>query len=195
MIHFDPVEEPKGFAQCAARGNSWLAENPKGRAPAYWSEFKTQLADGFGDLCAYTAMYEPVGTVDHFVSCEEDRSKAYDWSNYRYAAGWINSSKRSLRSSNILDPLEVENDWFKLILPSLQLVVSESIPAELRDRARFVLRRLHLQDDERVVRQRRKWYELYQRRGINLDELRRFAPLIARAVEEATPSATNSGAA
>ena len=31
--------------------------------------------------------------------------------------------------------------------------------AELRDKAQFTLNRLHLVDDERVIRQRRAWYE------------------------------------
>ena len=47
-------------------------------------------------LCAYSAMYESVGTVDHFVSFHEDRSKAYEWGNYRYSAGWVNSSKQNV---------------------------------------------------------------------------------------------------
>ena len=43
--------------------------------------------------------FEPVGTVDHFMSCHEDRSKAYEWRNYRYCAAWINSSKGNRVSS------------------------------------------------------------------------------------------------
>lgn len=32
-----------------------------------WSPFKKELADGFGDLCAYCAMWISSGTVDHFI--------------------------------------------------------------------------------------------------------------------------------
>lgn len=66
----------------------------------------------------------------------------------------------------------------------LQLVVNESrVPESLRERARFVLTRLHLRDDERVIRQRRAWYRMYEDGELTLEWLRRKAPLIARAIE------------
>jgi hypothetical protein len=80
-------------------------------------------------------MYEPVGTADHFVSWDEDRSRAYAWSNYRYAAAWINSSKQSLKAREIFEPFEVGDEWFNIVLPSLQWVIADSIPAEQRERA------------------------------------------------------------
>ena len=129
-------------------------------------------------------MYEPVGTVDHFVSCEEDRTRSYDWANYRYAAGWINSSKQALRSHELVDPFAVESGWFELLLPSLQLVITDRVPAAWRERAERMLVRLHLGHDERVVRQRREWYRMYQEGELTLDGLARKAPLIAAAVRK-----------
>lgn len=163
MIRFEPGPKPDDFAErVEARGKMWLAANSDGRPRDYWSEFKPQLADAFRDLCAYSVMYEPVGTVDHFVSCDEDRARAYDWSNYRFASGWLNSSKQALRSQEVVDPFAVEDGWFELILPSLQLVVTDRVPAAWRQRAQRMLDRLHLGHDERVVRQRRGWYRMYQ---------------------------------
>jgi hypothetical protein len=126
-------------------------------------------------------MYEPVGTVDHYLSCHEHRERAYDWSNFRFASQWINSSKRSADDA-VLDPFEVEDDWFEILLPSLQLVVTDRVPPEQRTRAEHTLRRLHLRDDERVIRQRAEWYRMYTDGEINLEGLRRKAPLIAWAV-------------
>ncbi len=190
MIRFEPSPQPSTFAARAeTRGAAWLASNPDtARPPDYWSEFKGALADAFKWLCAYSAMYEPVGTVDHFVSFDEDRARAYDWSNYRYASGWINSSKQALRSDEILDPFIVESGWFEIILPSLQLVTTDFVPAGYRNRAEFALKRLHLRDDERILRQRREWYRMYQDRELSLDGLAKKAPLIAAAVrrQEAT---------
>lgn len=183
MIRFEPVEKPAGFAErVEVPGAAWLASHASGRPEDLWGPFKTQLADAFRNLCAYSAMYEPVGTVDHFVSCDEDRSQAYSWSNYRYASGWINSSKRSLISSAILDPFAVEDGWFEILLPSLQLVATDLVPEELLERARFVLKRLNLRDDERVLRQRREWYRMYQDGELTLEGLRKKAPLVAAAV-------------
>lgn len=111
-----PLTEPAGFDErCRRPGNAWLAANPTSRRPRdYWSPFKPALADGQRNLCAYSAMWEPVGTVDHF---DPGHDLAYEWSNYRFAAQWINSSKKR---ESVLDPFLVENGWFRLLLPSLQ---------------------------------------------------------------------------
>lgn len=185
MIRFEPVAKPADFAARVEQpGAAWLERNPDAKRPKdLWTPFKPALAEGFRSLCAYSVMFEPVGTVDHFVSWHEDKRKAYDWANYRYCAAWINSSKQNEKAAEIFDPFEVEDGWFEIILPSLQLVVSDSIPNEQKDRAEFVLTRLHLRDDERLIRQRREWYRMYQDGEINLEGLRKKAPLIARAVE------------
>jgi hypothetical protein len=186
MMRFAPVAKPEGFIEAEERGAGWLADNPDAKRPyAYWSPFRAHLAEGFGQLCAYGAMYEPVGTVDHFVSWDEDRSKAYAWDNYRFASQWINSSKQKLRSHELIDPFRVEDAWFEILLPSLQLVASAAVPDALRPRVETMLTRLHLRDDERILRQRREWYRMYQENELTLEGLRKKAPLIARAVEQA----------
>ncbi len=184
MIHFERVPEPAEFNQQARQpGNAWLAAHPgHGRPKDFWTPFKGALADGFRNLCAYSAMYVPVGTVDHFVSCDEDRSQAYEWGNYRYCAAWINASKGNLLADYLLDPFAVEDGWFELHLPSLQLRVSDTIPDEHRKRAEYVLERLHLRDDERIMRQRREWYRMYQCGELSQGGLQGKAPLIAAAV-------------
>ncbi len=126
-------------------------------------------------------MYEPVGTVDHYLSWKARPERAYDWDNYRFASGWINSSKQTA-DDTVLDPFLVGDDWFEIILPSLQLVLTDAVPEEHRARAAHTLERLHLRDDERVIRQRREWYRMYQDSELTLEGLRKKAPLIARAV-------------
>ncbi|MFQ2713495.1 hypothetical protein ACK3YJ_01130 [Aeromonas caviae] len=192
MIEIDKTRltEPAEFdARCRQTGQQWLQANPKadrkpGQRPRdYWSPFKPQLADGFRQLCAYGAMYEPVGTVDHFLPIDADESLAYEWANYRFAAGWINSSKN--KAVGILDPLDVRSGWFEVLLPSLQLVlVPERVPEPLHGLAEQTLIRLHLRDDERVLRQRRAWYQMYQAGKLTLEGLHEVAPLIAMAVEK-----------
>jgi len=186
MIRFEPVPKPEGFEERAEKpGRAWLEAHPEARRPRdYWAPFKGALAEGFRQLCAYSAMYEPVGTVDHFVSVEEDRSRAYDWSNYRFCSHWLNASKQSLPSGEMLDPFLVDDGWFEVLLPSLQLVVTDQVPHEFRERAQRVIERLHLRDDERVLAQRREWYRMYQEGELNLDGLRKKAPMIAAAVDK-----------
>ncbi|MFL9456370.1 MULTISPECIES: AAA family ATPase [Nostocales] len=80
MIPFDFPPEPLDFDKKVRQpGNAWLAKNPdpKKGTRDYWSPFKRSLADGFQDLCAYSVMYEPVGTVEHYLSRENYRSLRY----------------------------------------------------------------------------------------------------------------------
>ncbi|MBN9681796.1 MULTISPECIES: hypothetical protein [unclassified Corallococcus] len=170
-----------------APGRRWLQGNPKSlrRPPAYWRRCNDQLAEAFFERCAYTAMYLGApGTVDHFISLDEDRRLAYEWTNFRYSAGWLNSRKQALVSARLLDPFEVEDGWFALLLPSLQLQVTERCPPRLRERAAETLRLLGLDHDERVVRYRRQWLEEYEQRRVTLDYLEDKAPLVARAVRD-----------
>ena len=142
MIRCARVPEPADFGQNArVPGNAWLAAHSDDERPKdFWTPFKGTLAQGFRNLCAYSAMYEPVGTVDHFVSCHEDRSKAYEWENYRYCAAWINSSKGNVPAGDLLDPFDIESGWFEVHLPSLQLRVSGlSIPSYFHKMANILL--------------------------------------------------------
>ncbi len=192
MIEIDRTRltEPTDFdARCRQKGLQWLADHPKAtrkgkvRPRDYWSPFRQQLADAFSDLCAYGAMYEPVGTIDHFEPVQTNEARAYDWDNYRFASAWINSSKS--KRAAVLDPLCVQQGWFEVILPSLQLVmVPDKIPAHLHALAEQTLADLHLRDDERVLRQRRAWLQKYEEGKLTLDGLREVAPLLAAAVEK-----------
>jgi hypothetical protein len=183
-----PIPEPDGFEeQCRQKGLAWLQQNPDCKRPLdFWSPFRHALADGFSNRCGYGAMWISSGTVDHFVSVHANKALAYDWSNYRYVEGWINSSKNN--DAEILDPFEVQDGWFEIVLPSLQLVVSDSIPVAYKQRAEHTLERLHLRDDERIMRQRRSWYALYQG-GLPIERLREKAPLIAAAIDKQNAAA------
>lgn len=187
MIRCTLAPQPLAFeARVEQRGQAWLRRQAgaSGRPPDYWSEFRPDLATAFADLCAYSAIYEPVGTVDHFVSWQEDPTRAYDWSNYRFASGWLNSSKSSLRSDQLVDPFEVGHDWFEILLPSLQLVATDRVPSAWKQRVATMLERLHLGHDERIVRVRREWYRMYQEGELSLEGLEKKAPLIAAAIRK-----------
>jgi hypothetical protein len=182
-------KEPDDFDEkCRKKGVDWLARNPKATRKAkrpkdFWSPFRPTLADAFSGLCAYGAMYEPSGTVDHFIPVDADETLAYEWQNYRYATGWINSSKS--KRSDVLDAFQVEPDWFELLLPSLQLVaIKANIPVDLHDLVDQTLQDLHLVDDERIVRQRRAWLKMYETGKITLEGLKDMAPLLAVAIEK-----------
>ena len=185
MIRVEPLPEPLNFeADVRSPGNEWLRNNPGAkRPPALWLKYISDLADGFRDRCAYAAMYVPEGTVYHFLSYKNHPELTYEWGNYRFSAGTLNSSKKTVDGA-LLDPYEIEDGWFEIILPSLQLRLTDAVPAAMRDKAEYTLKRLKLRDGERVLRWRRSWYALYQSGELTLDGLRRVAPLIANAVEK-----------
>lgn len=182
MIKHVQAEEPDYFeAEIRQPGNAWLDTHRDAKRPRdYWTRCKPELQKAFQWLCSYCAMYEPVGTVDHYISYDEDKTKTYEWSNYRFAAQWINSSKQE--ASGLLDPFEVEDSWFEIILPSCQLRLSDQVPQLMLEKAQKTLKRLHLIHDERVVRQRREWLRMYDEKELTIEGLSRKAPLIAKAV-------------
>lgn len=185
MIPVPRVQKPRGFdAKVKAPGNAWLAKNPAAaRPPALWADYTAQLSDGFANLCGYAAMLDPTGgTVDHFLSFKHHRHLAYEWNNYRFASATLNSSKRDA-DDEVLDPFEVGAGWFEVILPSLQMRVTDAVPDAYRSKAEFTLKRLKLRDGERVIRWRKSWYDMYRSGQLSLDGLRGVAPLLAAAVE------------
>lgn len=184
MIPVAPVPEPADFDERARRpGEAWRARNPSASRPRdKWSPFRPALAEGFANRCGYTAMLLPNGgTVDHFRSYRTHPELAYEWSNYRYAAAWINSAKKT---ADVLDPYEVGDGWFEVLLPSLQLVATDKVPPERKALVERTLARLPIAHDERVVRWRGIWYRMYREGELTLAGLRRVAPLIAEAEEK-----------
>ncbi|SFL44197.1 hypothetical protein SAMN02982985_00153 [Rugamonas rubra] len=129
-------------------------------------------------------MLDPTGgTVDHYLSYKNHPDKAYDWENYRFASGTLNSSKKNA-DDTVLDPYEVGAGWFEVILPSLQMKITDIVPAAHRAKAQHTLKRLKLRDGERIIRWRQSWYDMYLAGELPLSGLRRVAPLIADAVEK-----------
>ena len=83
-----------------------------------------------------------------------------------------------------MDPFFVQSGWFEIILPSLQLVVSDTIPAQHRALAESTLKQLPIGHDERILRPRRQWLKLYEDGDLSLAGLEKVAPLIAAAVRK-----------
>ncbi len=123
------------------------------------------------------------GVVDHFLSKKNRPELIYEWSNYRYIAGSVNGSKGN-HDDKVLDPFEVRDGWFEVILPSMQLVMTHQIPASLVAKAEFTLKQLRLRDGTKVVRNRKAWYDQYKNGMLTLEGLQSNAPLVAKAVKK-----------
>jgi len=85
VIRFVPTGEPPHSRAGAQARHDWLATNASGRLPPYWRE-ATTTSRWRSETCAPIRPCTCIGSVDHFVSRDEDRSRAYDWANYRFAS-------------------------------------------------------------------------------------------------------------
>jgi hypothetical protein len=183
-MRFARVAEPPGFDAVRLRGEAWLAEHAApARPPSWWLPYVPHLAEGFDHRCGYTAMHIEDGTLDHYLSVATHRGHTYRWDNYRFISGRMNSVKKNA-DARVLDPFEVGDDWFEILLPSLQLVPTDRIPPEERERAAYTLKRLGLRDGAPVMRRREHWFAQFRGTGLSLDGLRQHAPLIGRAVDK-----------
>lgn len=185
MIPVARVAAPLGYAKVKQSGDAWLRKHKRARRPKdLWSPFLSHLASGFAHLCGYAAMLDPTGgTVDHYLSWVTRPDLAYEWSNFRFVSHILNSSKKTADDA-VLDPYLVQSGWFEIILPSLQLRLTDKVPRAYRAKAEFTLKRLKLGDGEKIVRWRQLYYERYQAGQLTLEGLRELAPLVAVAVEK-----------
>lgn len=195
MIRVSRPQEPATFdTECRKPGLAWLADldhNPRHRP--LWREFTAQLREAYGRRCGFLAMYIANGTIDHWVSLRTDRSLAYEWGNFRFVDGQVNSAKKPSWEGQLLDPYEVQDDWFELHLPSLQLLVSPHLAGIARERAEFTLRKLRLDHGEDIIRLRREWLQMYEEHKIALEGLDDKAPLLARAIRKRDAVKHNEG--
>lgn len=183
MIAIDEPNEPGTFdTACRQPGNTWLANNTTGDPPSrFWRPFVMDLCRGFNNRCGYSAMWDLNGTIDHYLSQDNHRHLAFEWTNFRYLAGWLNSSKQAL-DRQVLDPFKVKNDWFEIILPSLVMRLTPCVPNRIRPVAEFTLTRLRLADGDRIYEQRKIYYDDFVTKNRPVGWLDDFAPLLATAV-------------
>jgi hypothetical protein len=200
MMKFAPALRPRGWqTHVLKKGRKWLAvpgNRAKDRPHDYWSgkdaRYRKALKEGFHHLCGYTAMWAPVGTTDHYIPWARVRNtpqahQAYQWTNMRYAVDWFN---RDRKATPVPDPYTVGDDWFELLLPSLELVATENVPAAELPKVQAAL--YWLAKHENVMSARAAYwteYTTHDRSGnpnLSFEALERRAPLIARALRKNT---------
>ncbi|MCX6875017.1 MAG: hypothetical protein NTW21_14590 [Verrucomicrobia bacterium] len=192
-----PANEPPHFnVNCRQLGATFLAETPP-RDPheksAWWSEFQPDLAKHFSYRCGWTAMVIGLdGDVDHYLACGDregrpspHRNLAFEWTDYRFASGTVNSRKGNL-DDQILDPCKIGDGWFEVLLPNFVLRPTNRLPDELRAKAETTIKKLKLFNEHKVRFTRWSWYQRYWNGGEPLlGQLEMDAPLVAAAVKKA----------
>lgn len=189
MIHVEEQPEPanfdgdvrqKGLANMRRRGIDPNQPLPSGiKLKPCWRECLDDLYASYEGICAYLAVYIVRGTgtasADHFVAKSAQPSLAYEWRNYRLACLAMNRIKNKFE--DVLDPFEVENDWFHLELVSGRIYPNPSLDQPLMDSVEKTIKRLKL--DEQIHRKMRLEHFLdCINKQVTQNHLRRHSPFV-----------------
>lgn len=164
---------------------------PADKFPSYWTLAIDDMMTAYGRICAYMSFYiEPVtgaGSVDHMLPKSVEWRTVYEWSNYRLACSKMNSRKNAYQ--DVLDPFEVEDDWFQLELTGYQVVAAPGLSPEVTQRVASTIDRLRLNDHDCLML-REAYAADYLVGHISRDYLGRRAPFLARELERQGQSPT-----
>ena len=105
---------------------------------------------------------------------------AYEWDNFRLASGRVNSSKGNLQT--ILDPFEVEDDWFLMDIPDCLLKPNPALPKDLRGQIAGTINSLRLNQDDNYVQERCNILMDYARGDVSHGFIQRRYPFIAKEI-------------
>lgn len=192
MRQIAPQPEPHHFnARVRTRGRSYLAM--VGRTPntkewsshSYWREVLQELHHAYGGICAYSCHWIPydtgADTVEHFLPKKTYPPQAYEWDNYRLVCATLNGRKGIY--DDVLDPFHVENGWFVLDFPSIQIRPERRLDKTLTDQIWATIKRLGLNDEDTCLKSRQKYIKDYCTGCVSFQHLRQDAPFIAFELE------------
>jgi hypothetical protein len=184
MIKVVPRDEPAHFnEQVRQPGKRFLAVKPhptqkEWKRYAYWLRILDDLYNLYNGICAYCCEYIPPVTggrsVEHFLPKDQNPPDAYEWENYRLVSLTMNGRK-GIR--NVLDPFQVQNGWFTIDFPSLQVKPGRNLPADLTQSIWETIEVLKL-NSESCVESRVRWVRDFCRREITAVYLGEKAPFI-----------------
>lgn len=177
---FDTRVRAKGvaFLQKVSRPQAW--ENRE-----YWRDSLKDLYRAYDEVCAYSAQWIPriegSPTVDHFIPKSVRPELAYEWSNFRLSCLKMNARKRDFQ--DVIDPFQIQPDWFILDFPSLIVKANPELEESIRSRVKSTIKRLKLNDDDDCVKHRQDWLMCYCNKQFPFDFLKKTAPFIAYELE------------
>ncbi|GCE14345.1 hypothetical protein [Tengunoibacter tsumagoiensis] len=183
MRPIKPQPEPASFyEQVQKKGEEFLVQHPnlKGsKLKPYWRACIPELREAYSHICAYTCHWicpdTGAATVDHFKPKELYPQDAYRWSNYRLVCSLLNSRKGV--NEEILDPFTIQDGWFTLHFPSLQLKPGEVLTQEEAYKVERTIRILKL-NDMTCINGRKSWLIPYLK-GAPLSFMEEKAPFLA----------------
>ncbi len=198
MIRVDRKAAPRNFnAQVRLKGQRFLQENPRPtskqwQSHRYWREVMGELHEAYGGICAYSCHWIPydtgADTVEHFLPKDLYPTKAYEWNNYRLVCATLNGRKG--KYEDVLDPFRIQNGWFVIDFPSMQVKPNPSVASAKRQTIQNTIDRLGLNDEGTCLKSRVKWLKDYCSHDVSFAYLRRHAPFIVSEIERQNLLAT-----
>ena len=184
MIPVQPQPEPSDFSERVREpGASFLAEVPRPTSKQwreYWTKVLPDMRKAYKGICAYSAQWISPDTgshsIDHFRPKSLHPELAYEWRNYRYVSSKFNSRKGT---HTILDPFQLEPDWFVLDFPSLLVKPNSALSPDQKEAVSKTITVLKLNTDDTCVESRQSWVEDFCNRDISFTHLQKKAPFIA----------------
>jgi hypothetical protein len=178
------VGEIPPYPRTAGKPFNKLADHrdaiPSSAFKPYWTKALDELMVAYNQICAYCCFrIHPVTgarSVDHFAPKSRDWQYVYEWHNYRLASSLLNARKREF--SDLVDPFEVEESWFRLELVGFQVTSSPDLEPAIRERISTTITRLGLNDA--IFRNaRERDAENYWQAQISLPILEEESPFVA----------------
>jgi hypothetical protein len=130
-----------------------------------WTAVLPELLEAYGRVCAYMSFYiervTGAASVDHMLPKSVKWDEVYQWSNYRLACSLMNSRKNHYQ--DVLDPFEIEDDWFRMELVGYQVIPANSLTEDIRDQVQATIDRLKPNDYE-CLKLREEYVEAFQKR-------------------------------
>jgi hypothetical protein len=185
LMHVDKQPEPPHFWEKVQKdGEEFLLKNPHAKGKSLkpcWRAIIPDLYDAYSGICAYTCHWIPydVGwpTVDHFKSKEDYPQDAYRWDNYRLVCGMMNGRKGIYR--DVLDPFTLQDGWFAIHFPSLQLISGTGLSSGDMQKVEATIKRLKL-NDYKCTKARQDRLKPYLLKRYTFEHLYNIAPFLAK---------------
>ena len=148
----------------------------------YWRVALPDLKTFYGNICAYCCLrIAPCTgnpTVDHYQHKSQFHQLAYEWSNFRLAAGRMNSYKGI--SAEVLDPFTIQHDWFVLeFSPMIMVKPNPTLEEPTKTAVANCIKQLKLDRDKNYLAEVESWYKMFANNEISVEVLARFAPFMA----------------
>jgi hypothetical protein len=135
--------------------------------------------ESYDQICAFSCfrIHAITGapSVDHMAPKSRRWDKIYEWSNYRLACSQMNA--RKLVFEDLIDPFDVQLDWFCLELVGFSVSPNPELGRVLQSRIQGTIERLKL---NRFQDQRASDAEDYWSGRIEFSILQRESPFVAR---------------